>query len=221
MTLNDTSKTPIKLEDQPIEEVEDFTYLGSTISNNSGTTKDIKIRINKARTAYCQLRQIWKSRSLSRKTKLRIYTSNVNSILLYGAECWRTTKYDFDKLASFHNSCLRKICKIFWPKKITNKDLYEITNQRDICTEIKHRRWKWLGHILRKNSNNIAKTSLRWTPAGKRKRGRPKETWRRTIEGEMMEMGYTWAELEKRAKDRKGWCMLVKALCTSKYEEDR
>ena len=96
-----------------------------------------------------------------------------------------------------------------------------MTNQKDIQTEIKQRRWKWLGHILRKETSNITRVSLRWTPTGKRKRGRPKETWRRTIENEMKELGLTWPELEKRAKDRQGWRELVVALCTRLYEEER
>ena len=42
-----------------------------------------------------------------------------------------------------------------------------------------------MGHILRKEPNNHQRIALRWTPEGKRKRGRPKETWRCTVEREM------------------------------------
>ena len=71
VTLNDKSETPVKLDDQTIEEVEDFTYIRSTISKNSGTTNDIKKRTNKTKQkkTFCRLRQIWKSRSLSRRKK--------------------------------------------------------------------------------------------------------------------------------------------------------
>jgi hypothetical protein len=37
-------------------------------------------------------------------------------------------------------------------------------------------------YVLRKPANNITKVALRWTPEGKRKPGRPKNTWRRTVE---------------------------------------
>jgi hypothetical protein len=33
----------------------------------------------------------------------------------------------------------------------------------------------------------MTKVALRWTPEGKRKRGRPKTTWRRTIENEIQQ----------------------------------
>ena len=35
----------------------------------------------------------------------------------------------------------------------------------------------------------IAETALNWRPEGKRKRGRPKTMWRRTVEREMKEGG--------------------------------
>ena len=34
----------------------------------------------------------------SRKTKLKIYRSNVLSILMYGAECWKINKRDGNKI---------------------------------------------------------------------------------------------------------------------------
>lgn len=85
MSMHDkSSKTPITLNGDNILEVEDFTYLGTIINQDNGTTKDILARINKVRIAFCQLRPILKSTSLSR---IRIYNSNVKSVLLYGAEC--------------------------------------------------------------------------------------------------------------------------------------
>ena len=221
MTINNSATQPVTLGQNIIEEVEDFKYLGSMLSNNNGTAKDIRARINKARGSFCQLKSIWKSGSISMKTKVKIYNSNVKSVLLYGAECWRVIQTDMNKLSSFHNTCLRKICKIYWPKKITNKDLYHKTQQCCIETEIKRRRWRWIGHILRKENEDISKVALRWTPDGKRKRGRPKETWRRMVENEMKIIGKTWREIEKKAKDRHLWRRLVEALCADGHEEDK
>ena len=45
-------------------------------------------------------------------------------------------------------------------------------------------RWKWVGHILRMDNNNRCGTALTWTPGGRRKVGRPKTTWRSTVENE-------------------------------------
>ena len=129
---------------------------------------------------------------------------------------------DNQRLSGFHTKCLRKICKIYWPRKITNKDLYVRTGQKDLITVIKQRHFRWLGHVFRKGNQSITKTALKWTPAeGKRSRGRPRETWRRTIEGDLKKTGETWKEVEKIAADRNKWRGLVSALCATGHEEDR
>ncbi|KAL9973929.1 hypothetical protein ACROYT_G020450 [Oculina patagonica] len=47
------------------------------------------------------------------------------------------------------------------------------------------RKWRWIGHVLRKDSGDVAKEGLFWTPEGKRARGRPRTTWRRSAEKEL------------------------------------
>ncbi|VDO81734.1 unnamed protein product [Schistosoma margrebowiei] len=80
--------------------------------------------------------------------------------------------------------------------------------------EIRKRRWKWIGHKLRKSSNCITRQALTWNPEGKRKRGRPKNTLRRIIEADMKRMNRNWKELERIAQDKVGWRMIVGGLCS-------
>ena len=80
----------IKTDDnQPIDDVDSLTYLGSFMDADKGSTADISARLKKARAAHYKLRKVWASSQYRRKTKLRIYKSNVMSILLYRAECWK------------------------------------------------------------------------------------------------------------------------------------
>ena len=62
------------------------------ISSEDGSKADIKSRIDKARVAFNSLQNIWKSKKLALKTKIKLYNSNVKSVLLNGAECWRTVE---------------------------------------------------------------------------------------------------------------------------------
>ncbi|GFS05548.1 LINE-1 reverse transcriptase-like protein [Elysia marginata] len=43
------------------------------------------------------------------------------------------------------------------------------------------RRWRWIGHTLRKLHNNIKRQALQWNPQGNRGRCRPRETWERMM----------------------------------------
>ena len=52
-----------------------------------------------------------------------------------------------NKVNAIHNSCLQKICNIYWPNKISiyNDDLYLITKCTNIDLEVKKHRLGWLG----------------------------------------------------------------------------
>jgi hypothetical protein len=92
MRAKNKSTRRICIGDTELEEVQHFMYLGSYISADSNIEKEISTRIGLAAQAFDRLRNIWKSTSLQTKTKLRIYKSNVRSVLLYASETWRMNK---------------------------------------------------------------------------------------------------------------------------------
>ncbi|VDO92541.1 unnamed protein product [Schistosoma margrebowiei] len=196
-----------------MEDVKTFTYLGSIIDEHGGSDADVKARIGKARAVCLQLRDIENSKQLSTNTKVKIFNTNVNTVLLYGAETWRTTEAIIQKIQVFINSCLRKILRIRWPDTISNNVLWERTNQIPMEEEIR-KRWNWIGHTLRKAHNCVTRQALTWNPQGQRRRGRPKNTLRREMEIDMRKMSKNWMELEKKAQGRVGWRMLVGGLCS-------
>jgi len=104
MTTNATPE-PITINNDPPEEVDDFTFLGSVLSKDNGAGKDIKARLSKARAAFAKLQPIWKSSKYSLRAKIHLYNSNVKSVFLYGSECWRIIKSDIKKVEVFHNIC--------------------------------------------------------------------------------------------------------------------
>jgi hypothetical protein len=75
------------------------------------------------------------------------------------------------------------------------------------------RKWSWIGHTLRKLSGITEKDALDWNPQCRRKRGRPKKTWRRTVEEEAREQRKRWQEVKALAKNTVRWRSFVKALC--------
>ena len=220
MRINNKQQDPLQLNQQNIKETEKFVYLGSVVNKDGGTDDDIRSRINKARHAFNTLRQIWRSKTLSPQTKIRIFNSNVKSVLLYGSETWRVTKTGTHKLQTFVNRCIRNILSIRWPEIVSNEELWDRTNQAPIDIEIRKRKWGWIGHTLRKPASNITRQALEWNPQGKRKVGRPKQTWRRSIEAETRAAGMTWAELKRTSQSRVRWRSAVAALCSSRNPED-
>ena len=160
MKVNSRSSESISLESGTVEEVQDFIYLRSNISTNGGADKDVELHINKARHAFRTLRPVWLSSQLSINTTICIFNTNVKPVLLYGCETWKTTQSLNNKLQVFINSRLRYILKVWWPNKISNKELWKKTKQEEISTTIKRRKWSWIGHTLRKDPTNTTKQAL-------------------------------------------------------------
>ena len=206
MRLNTNNNSSITVNSEEVEDVTSFTYLGSEITLTGGAEEDIKARIRKAQGAFCKLRKIWSDGQLSKRTKIRILRTNVLAVLFYGCETWRMTKADEKKIDIFLHKCIRRILKIRWPMKISNEELRQKTRMQQASKEVKRRRWKWIGHVLRMEPSRHPRIALTWKPQGKRKRGRPKETWRMTTERERQQLGLTsWSEARTAALERRGW----------------
>ena len=56
------------------------------MDTRGGTEADEKTRISKARAAFHILRHVWKSRVIGKTTKIRLFNTNVKSVLLNGTD---------------------------------------------------------------------------------------------------------------------------------------
>ncbi|GFS07901.1 hypothetical protein ElyMa_003001700 [Elysia marginata] len=79
------------------------------------------------------------------------------------------------RIQVFINRCLRRILRIKWTDKISNESLWERTRQIPAGDEIGRRRWRWIGHTLRKPCGSITKNVLDWNPQGKDQEEDPEE----------------------------------------------
>ena len=96
---------------------------------------------------------------------------------------------------------------------MTNKRVVELAEINEISCEVRQRRWNWLGQILRRAGESNCFTAIGWTPEGWRARGRPKTTWRRTVEKDQNKAGWkSWKVAKVVAQDRECWSNSVKAL---------
>jgi ribosomal 50S subunit-associated protein YjgA (DUF615 family) len=73
------------------------------------------------------------------------------------------------------------------------------------------RKFRWIGHTLRKEDEEITKAALLWKPQGNRKTGRPRNGWRRSV---IEEAHRSWNELSFLAADRQKWKGLIDNLCS-------
>lgn len=85
---------PRMLNGDPLEEVEDFTYLGCILTTEPEKTPMLD---SIKHVQHSALQPICKSNIYCLRTKL-----------LYGSECWRVIESNMNKVEIFNDSCLRK-----------------------------------------------------------------------------------------------------------------
>ena len=80
-----------------IEDVEEFTYLGTTVSTKGGGTEDISARLNKGRQTFRRLNRTWNSSVYSKRTKIKLFNALVQPVVLFGSQTWKMTEGDNKK----------------------------------------------------------------------------------------------------------------------------
>jgi len=88
---------------ETIERLTQFAYLGSIIDDTGCTEAGTTDRVRKAQIAFSALNKICHSTAYSTQTKLRIFNTNVQAVLLYGCETWKNSKSITAKLQFFIN----------------------------------------------------------------------------------------------------------------------
>jgi hypothetical protein len=200
---NENLDYQINLNNNSVEKVNDFRYLGSLTTEDGRSLKEVKTRIGMAKDAF------WKNTELLRNNvrldlKLRMLRCYVWSVFLYGCETWTLTKEIENRINAFDVWCARRILKISWVDKISNEEVWRrIGGNFSLYAEVSKRKWKYAGHLMRGSSGSRLVTALEgWTWREKRQ-GRPRREWLDDLKDWTMERKYT--RLKSMAQDRKLW----------------
>jgi hypothetical protein len=122
----------IKIANRSFENVSQFKYLGTTVTNQNLFQEEIKRRLNSGNACYHSVQNLLSSRLLSKNLKIRIYKMIILPVVLYGCETWSLTLREEHRLRVFENRALRRI---FGQKrdevtgewrKLHNKDLRDL-----------------------------------------------------------------------------------------------
>jgi hypothetical protein len=81
----------IKIANISFENVSQFKYLWTTVTNQNLIEEEIKRRLNSSDVSYLSVQNLLSSRLLSNNVKIRIYKSIILPVVLYGWETWSLT----------------------------------------------------------------------------------------------------------------------------------
>ena len=129
-----------------IERVEDFKYLGTTLTNQNSIQKEIKSRLKLGNACYSSVQNLLSSSLISNNLKIKIYRTIILPFVLYGCETWSLTLREEHRLRMSENRVLRRI---FGPKrdgvtgqwrKLHNEELNDLYSSPNIVQMIKSRK---------------------------------------------------------------------------------
>ena len=125
MRMSHVSDAAIILHGNVVEEVNEFTYLGSKMTTDGDSESEIKASLSKAGQAFASFKNIWKS-EISLKTKLHFVKSYV--LTGYTAAWVRVTEVHESHRRK--TRCFRRILNIFWRNIISNSELHRTTSTK-------------------------------------------------------------------------------------------
>ena len=206
LRLGTSEDEQVTLGNEKIDQVGSFSYLGSIISKDGGSSEDVKSRIAKAQGVFSQLKKVWKNRNISLHTKIRILETTVMTAVKYGSETWALRKADENLLDVFQRNCLRIVLGTQLTDRISNSRLYEKFGTIPLSGAIMKERLRWLGHVLRMKDDRLRKIVLfGQLSRATRKADRPCLGREDVINKDLKEMGTSWEGVKREALKRLGW----------------
>ena len=81
----------MKTDNSSIERVEEFKYLGTTLTNQNSIQEEIKSRLKLGNACYYSVQNLLSYSLLSKKLKIKICRTIILPVVLYGCETWSLT----------------------------------------------------------------------------------------------------------------------------------
>ena len=81
-----------QIDEETIETVTDFIFLGSKITADGDCSHAVKRRLLFGRKAMTNLDSILKSRNITLPTQVHLFKAMVFPVVMYGCECWTIKK---------------------------------------------------------------------------------------------------------------------------------
>jgi len=99
----------LRIDNSTFERLEEFKYLGTTLTNQNSIPEEIKSRLKSGNACYYSVGNLLSSRLVSKNLKIMIYRTIILPVVLYGCETWSLTLREQRKLKMFENMVLRRI----------------------------------------------------------------------------------------------------------------
>ena len=188
-----------------VETVNGFCYLGDRLNASGGCKAAVTARVRIGWVRFRECGELLLGNRFPLKMKGKVYRCCVRSAILYGSETWCLKENEKAILRRTERAMVRAMCgqKVV-DRKTTEKQMDMLGLKETIDWLATANGVGWYGHVLRRDDDSVLRVALNLEVSGKRKRGRPRKTWKKQVEEETEKIGLKKEDALRRDKWRDG-----------------
>ena len=161
--------TSWQIDEETVETVSDFIFLGSKITADGDCSHEIKRCLLLGSKVITNLNSILKSRDTTLSTKICLVKAMVFPVVLYGCESWTVKKAEHRRIDAFELWCWRRLLRVPWKARRSNQCiLKEISPEYSL--EGLMVKLQSFGHLMRR-ADSLEKTLMLGRIKGRRRGG--------------------------------------------------
>lgn len=175
----DPVRSKIVVENQVLNQVSNFNYLGNDISYNYD--RDVEKKLSRFQLMCGTIRRTL-GKKTRKETQLKFYKTMAIPTLLYGSECWVLKQREMSRIQASEMKFLRAVKGCTKADHERNQDIRKELRVVSVLDQIQNYKRNWTQHLYRMDKQRLPQKAWKYRPLGKRDPGRPRKRW--TIEPE-------------------------------------
>ena len=138
-----------EIDEETVETVSDFIFLGSKITAVGDCSHEIKRRLLLRRKVMTNLDNILKSRGITLPTKVHLVKAMVFPVVMYGCESWTVKEAECRRFDAFQLWCWRRLLRVPWTARRSNQSiLKKISPGISLEGMMLKLKLQYLGHLM-------------------------------------------------------------------------
>jgi hypothetical protein len=167
-----------------IDVVSNFSYLGDTLDSMGTAEAAVRMRIRSAWAKWKALAGVLTQRSIPLPLRSQLYRATIRPVLLYGAETWPMTQSLQQQLTRTDMKMVRWMQRITLADRVSSEEVLRKAHLVSVGDALRQHRLRWYGHVQR-SQNTVVQNIVRLEVPGVRPKGRPKKSWRQTLDEDL------------------------------------